>query len=106
MRFPLGFVLGLTLGACATALAADRADDYILVVDTDSTNGSVKRVLELTQHLPRDTASWSSERSAAATSLASWLSWCQTNDQPAYSWLTGLTSAQQEGLRQALLKGS
>jgi hypothetical protein len=92
--------------ALSTAHAADRADDYVLVVDTDSTTGATKRTLQLLQHDELDTAKWSAERSAAATSLASWLSWKQTNDQPGYTWLTGLTSTQQEGLRQALLKGS
>ncbi len=96
----------LALLLVLTAFGADRADDYVLVVDTDSTTGTVKRTLQLLQHDDLDTSKWTAERAAAATSLASWLSWKSTNDQAGHTWLTGLTSAQQEGLRQALLKGS
>lgn len=96
----------LALALTPTAVAADRADDYVLVVDIDSTTGATKRTLQLLQHDELDTSKWAAERAAAATSLAAWLSWKQTNDQAGHTWLTGLTSTQQEGLRQALLKGS
>ena len=79
--------------------------DYQLLTDRD-TNGGIKRVLRYQEHHPIDTASWASQRSAAATSLASWLSWLQTNDSAGYAWVTSFDSAGQEHLRQALLTGA
>ena len=95
----------LPLWAAPPAWAAENASDYILEIDRDGA-GVVKRRLILAEHHTIDTASWSSQRSAAATSLASWLSWLQTNDAAGYTWVTGKTSTEQEGLRQALLTGS
>jgi hypothetical protein len=102
----LAFLTGCLVATVGPSLAADRADDFILTVDIDSTNGSLKRTLSITQHHELVTSQWSAERAAAATSLASWLSWMSTNAQPAHAWISGMTATQQEGMRQALLKGS
>lgn len=83
---------------------ARDAPDYVLHIDRDG-NGGVKRTLVYQEEHPVDTASWSSQRAAAATSLASWLSWLSTNDQTGHAWVTSFSSADQEGLRQALLLG-
>lgn len=84
---------------------AVHGPDYILHTDRDG-NGAVKRTLILQQEHPMVTSAWSSERAAAATSLASWVSWLQSNDQAGHAWITGLSSTDQEGLRQALLTGA
>lgn len=87
----------------AFALAADRADDFIATVDIDSTTGQIKRTLTIAQHVPLTTSQWAAERAAAATSVAAWLTWLQTNAPANYTYINGLTAARQEGLRQALL---
>jgi hypothetical protein len=84
---------------------AERADDWILHIDRDA-NGGVKRTHIYQQHAPLNTADWSSERSAAATSLASWLSWLQTHDSPRYDWMQTFDSTKQEHARQSLLLGA
>lgn len=81
------------------------APDYKLIIDRDGA-GNVKRLLVLEEEHPIVTSTWASQRAAAATSLASWLSWLQTNDSAGYTWVTSKSSADQEGLRQALLMGS
>ena len=84
---------------------AQDGPDYQLLYDRDGA-GNIKRELRYQEHHPIATATWASQRAAAATSLASWLSWLQTNDQAGYTWVNGKSSADQEGLRQALLSGS
>ncbi len=81
------------------------APDYILHIDRDGA-GVVKRTLILQEEHPLVTSQWSGLRGAAATSVASLLSWLQTNDSAGYSWLNAKSSADQEGLRQAILSGS
>lgn len=84
---------------------ADRSDDFILACDVDG-GGGVKRTLSLTQHHDLVTSQWADFRAAAAVSLSNWLSWLQTNDNDTYTWINGMSSARQEGMRQAVLKGA
>ncbi len=105
-RLALAFLLGILFAVTASALAAERSDDCNLTIDINRVTGEVRRTLSLTQHHPLVTSQWSAERAAAATSLASWLTWMSTNSPDAYAWISGMTSSQQEGMRSALLKGS
>lgn len=108
------FLAGLGVGAALpddtnvipVAHAADRADDYILHIDINSTNGGIKRTLELAAHVPLDTSQWAAERAEAAKGLSDWLTWMQTNNVANYNFISGLSAARQEGLRQALIKGA
>ena len=102
----LAFLTGCIVATVGPVIAADRADDFILTQDINSTNGAIKRVLSITQHHELVTTQWAAERASAVTSLAAWKTWMSTNSPAAHAWISGMTAGQQEGMRQALLKGA
>ena len=83
-----------------------RADDCNILIDTELSTGAVRRTLSLSMEIPLETSKWSEERAAASTSLAAWLYWMQMNTPENHTFVVGLSSVRQEGLRQALLKAA
>ncbi len=76
---------------------AVHGPDYI-----GKTDGPMREVRWQEEH-PIPAERWTAERAAAATSVASWLSYLQTADPPGYAWLAAKPGSVQEGLRGALL---
>lgn len=115
----LGAALGLSAAAfvrpataapillAAPAHAADRADDWILTIDRESSGPVIKRRLSFEQGMPIPAADWPGMRSAAATSLASLDGWFDSYQNGAWNaWWDGFTTNQKEAARQAVLLGS
>lgn len=97
----LGFLLGSSV-----AIAADRADDFILTIDVEQ-GGAVHRRLSFSTHVDVLASDWPAMRTAAGTSQAAFDTWMNTHAGGAWSaWYTGLGNARQAGLRGVVLKGS
>lgn len=89
-----------------SAAAADRADDFILEIDTEA-GGAVKRRLSFAQHVDIPSATWPGMRAAAANTLPALDAWFSTYQNGAWNaWWTSFTPAQREHARQAILKGT
>lgn len=98
----LGFILGI-VSASSVALAAERADDWILHIDRESAYGAIHRRLAYQQHVDIVAADWPGLRGAAVQSQAALDGWMVNKGWGA--WWNAFTAAQRADARQAILLG-